>query len=263
MNYELLIILLFLGSFVGLLSGLLGIGGGLIVVPAMVFSLPYFRVPQEQVMHVALATSLATIIVTSGSSAFNHFKLGNIDFFAIKWLVPGVVTGGVAGSYVAEFIPHHYLPKVFAVIVLITAVQMGTSVKMTGKRTMPTPAKTSLSGLIIGIVSTLAGIGGGSMSVPFLNHHGIEMRKAVGCSSFCGCLLAASGMLGFVFHGYAQQGLPDYSLGYVYLPALFAIVASSVLTTRIGAKLAIRLTTAKLKKIFAVFLVFVSLLMLL
>ncbi|CAH0526796.1 sulfite exporter TauE/SafE family protein [Vibrio hippocampi] len=258
MNYELLILLLFLGSFVGLLSGLLGIGGGLVVVPSLVFLLPYFDVPPEQVMHVALATSLSTIIVTSGASSLNHLKLGNIDFFAIKWLIPGVILGGVAGSYVAEFIPHQYLPRVFAVIVLAMAIQMLTSIKVSKARSMPSPIITSVNGLIIGVVSSLAGIGGGSMSVPFLNRHGVEMRKAVGCSSFCGCLLAVAGMLGFVFHGFQLQNLPAYSVGYVYLPALLAIVATSVFTTRFGAKLATRLATSKLKKIFAVFLLFVS-----
>ena len=110
----------------------------------------------------------------------------------------------------------------------------------------------------IGVISSLAGIGGGSLSVPFLNRHGVEMRKAVGSSSVCGCVIAISGMLGFILHGYSAENLPAYSVGYVYLPALAAIASTSMLTTRIGAKMATTLPTAALKKIFALFLMFVA-----
>lgn len=112
---------------------------------------------------------------------------------------------------------------------------------------MPSSAKTMMYGGGIGVVSSLAGIGGGSLSVPFLNHHGVEMRKAVGSSSVCGCVIAISGMLGFIWHGSSVNDLPAFSLGYVYLPALVAISCTSVLTTRIGAKLATQLPTPVLK----------------
>lgn len=122
MNIELLAILLLLGAVVGVLAGLLGIGGGLLVVPALLFLLPYAGISTEIVMQLALATSLATIILTSGSSALNHLKLGNVDVFVVKWLMPGVVVGGFLGSVVAEWIPSQYLPKVFGVIVLCLSV---------------------------------------------------------------------------------------------------------------------------------------------
>ncbi|EDM56162.1 choline dehydrogenase, partial [Vibrio parahaemolyticus AQ3810] len=131
-------------------------------------------------MHMALATSLASIIVTSGSSALNHLKLGNVDMFVVKWLMPGVVIGGFVGANIAEWIPTHYLPKVFGVIVLCLAVQMFRSIKVKSEKPMPSSPVTMMYGTGIGVVSSLAGIGGGSLSVPFLNKHGVEMRKAVG-----------------------------------------------------------------------------------
>ncbi|GAJ75828.1 hypothetical protein JCM18905_1604 [Vibrio sp. JCM 18905] len=264
MTVSLFLLLLALGAFVGVMAGLLGIGGGLIVVPALLYLLPLAGISPEMSMHMALATSLASIIVTSGSSAMNHLKLGNVDMFVVKWLMPGVVIGGFVGANIAEWIPTHYLPKVFGVIVLCLSVQMFRSIKVTSSKPMPSSPVTVAYGTGgIGVVSSLAGIGGGSLSVPFLNKHGIEMRKAVGSSSVCGCVIAISGMIGFILHGYKVEGLPSYSIGYVYLPALLAIAMASMLTTKVGAKLATNLPTAVLKKIFAVFLMFVAATMLL
>lgn len=263
MNFELLFLLLLLGSVVGFMAGLLGIGGGLIVVPALLFLLPIAGITPELSMHLALATSLATIIVTSGSSALNHLKLGNVDMFVVKWLMPGVIVGGFLGSIVAELIPTQYLPKVFGVIVFFLAIQMFLSIKATTSRSMPNAWVTMLCGGGIGVVSSLAGIGGGSLSVPFLNRHGVEMRKAVGSSSVCGCVIAISGMIGFILHGYQVENLPQYSLGYVYLPALVAIASTSILTTRIGARYASQLPTVVLKKIFSIFLMCIAVTMLL
>lgn len=262
MTFELLSVLLVLGAFVGVMAGLLGIGGGLIVVPALLYLLPWAGIPTELSMHMALATSLASIIVTSGSSALNHLKLGNVDIFVVKWLMPGVVIGGFVGANIAEWIPTQYLPRVFGVIVLVLALQMFRSIRVTTTRAMPSSPVTMLYGTGIGVVSSLAGIGGGSLSVPFLNRHGVEMRKAIGSSSVCGCVIAIAGMTGFILHGYSVDSLPDYSVGYVYLPALLAIAGTSMLTTRIGARWATTLPTAKLKKIFALFLMFVALSML-
>ncbi|MZI94642.1 TSUP family transporter [Vibrio sp. CAIM 722] len=258
MNLELLALMLCLGSIVGVLAGLLGIGGGLVVVPALVFILPFADVSQNLVMHLALATSLATIIVTSASSSFNHFRLGNVDFFVVKWLMPGVLIGGYIGATLTEWIPTQYLPKVFGVIVFVLAVQMYRSIKTVTQGCMPNALITSLWGSGIGIISSLAGIGGGSLSVPFLNRHGVEIRQAVGSSSVCGFGIALSGMLGFIFHGFHVEGLPKYSVGYVYIPALVAISITSVFTTRIGAKLATRLPAPVLKKFFSLFLICVA-----
>lgn len=263
MGFGLVVLLVMLGAVVGLLAGLLGIGGGLLVVPALLFLLPKAGIAADIVMNLALATSLASIIITSASSALNHLKLGNIELLVIKWLLPGVLVGGFLGSVVAEWIPSQYLPKVFGGIVLFLSIQMALSIKARKNRSMPRPWVTTLCGGGIGIVSTLSGIGGGSLSVPFLNRHGVEMKKAVGSSAICGLVIAISGMSGFILHGYQLENLPPYSIGYVYLPALVSISLASMFTTRIGARLASRLRTITLKRFFAVFLMFVAMTMLL
>ncbi|GEM74167.1 sulfite exporter TauE/SafE family protein [Vibrio sagamiensis] len=263
MTISLFFLLLLLGGFVGVMAGLLGIGGGLIIVPALLYLLPLMGVKAELGMHMALATSLASIIVTSGSSAFNHLRFGNVDMFVVKWLIPGVVAGGFLGANIAEWIPTHYLPKVFSIIALFLGIQMLCSIKVMHVKPMPNSLITILYGTGIGVISSLAGIGGGALSVPFLNRRGVEMRKAVGSSSLCGCVIAISGMIGFILHGYQAIDLPNYSFGYVYLPALLALAMASMITTRIGAKMATNLPTEMLKKIFAVFLIFVAAAMLL
>jgi uncharacterized membrane protein YfcA len=258
---ELVLILLALGAVVGILAGLLGIGGGLQVVPSLVFILPLAGLDPTLAMHFALATSLATIIFTSGSSAINHIKLGNVELFIVKWLIPGVIVGGFMGSYIAEMIPNEYLPKVFSIIVFLLAIQMFTSIKATNNRIMPNLYLTSGTGVIIGTIASLAGIGGGALTVPFLNHYGVEMRKAIGTSAVCGCIIALSGMLGFIWQGTQIDNLPPYSVGYVYLPALFCISITSVFTTKYGARMASTLPTKILKRVFSVFLMLVSLTM--
>ncbi len=258
MTIEFVLLLLVLGSFVGVAAGLLGIGGGLIVVPSLMLLLPMVGIHADQTMPFAIGTSLATIILTSGSSTYNHFRLGNVDMFVVKWLIPGVVLGGFIGSTIVEWIPNQYLAKVFGFIVLLLSIQMFMSIQVKRSRPMPGPLFTVGSGAIIGSVASLAGIGGGALTVPFLNRYGVVMRRAVGSSSVCGFMIAVSGMLGFIWHGSHLEYLPEYSLGYVYLPALLFVSCTSVLTTRLGAKWATELPTSVLKKIFSVFLMFVA-----
>ncbi|WED22386.1 sulfite exporter TauE/SafE family protein [Vibrio sp. JC009] len=258
MDFELLAMLLALGGIVGVLAGLLGIGGGIVVVPALSVMLPAFGIRPDIVMHIALATSLATIILTAGSSAFNHLKLGNVDFAVVKWLLPGIMTGGFAGSYIADFVPEYLLPKIFGVIVTLLGLQMLFAVRFKRVKASQGKVSTVIAGSVIGTVSALAGIGGGTIIVPYLSRYGVEMRRAVGSASVCGAVVAISGMTGFILHGVSAEHLPPYSVGYVYLPALFAIACTSVLTTKIGANLATQLPTPTLKKIFAVFLLFVA-----
>lgn len=249
---------LLLGSVVGLLASLLGIGGGLLVVPALVWLLPKAGIASHLVMHITLATSLASTVMTSMASARNHFKLGNIDFSVVKILTPGLIVGGLSGSVVAEIIPSHYLPKIFAGIVLCLAIQMLLSMKVINNKPLPNSLACVSSGSIIGLISSLAGIGGGSLTVPYLSYYGIEMRRAIGTSSLVALLIAVSGMIGFIYAGVGSEALPAFSIGYVYLPALFGIAATSMIATRYGAALVSRLPTSTLKKLFAVLLLVIS-----
>ncbi|OBT06663.1 hypothetical protein A9264_08690 [Vibrio sp. UCD-FRSSP16_10] len=262
MTFELIAVLVVIGAFVGVLAGLLGIGGGLIIVPALLFLLPKFGIQADIAMQMALATSLACIIITSASSSLNHYRVNNVDMLVAKFLIPGVIVGGFAGSFIAELVPSHYLPPIFGCIVLALSMRMLLSIRSSIAKPQLTITNTFISGATIGTISSLAGIGGGSLMVPFLNRHGVEMRKAVGTSSFCSMLLAASGMLGFILHGSGSDVLPNYSIGYVYLPALLAITSSSTMTSKIGVRLSNVLPTPTLKKIFAVLLFIIAIRML-
>lgn len=249
---------LLLGSIVGVLAGLLGIGGGLLVVPALVWLLPQTGIASHLVMQIALATSLASIVMTSMASARNHFKLGNIDFSVVRSFAPGIILGGLSGSVVAELIPAQYLPKIFAVIVLLLAIQMLLSMKVINNKPLPHSFFFTASGGGIGLISSLAGIGGGSLTVPYLSYYGVEMRRAIGTSALVGFLIAVSGVVGFIFAGVGSDALPQYSIGYVYLPALIGIAATSMIATRYGAALVSRLPTSTLKKLFAILLLVIS-----
>ncbi|KLV04416.1 hypothetical protein ABT56_14860 [Photobacterium aquae] len=248
---------LVLGGCVGILAGLLGIGGGLLVVPALVWLLPHAGIHGDMAMHIALATSLASIVLTSGASARNHYRLGNVDLGVVRALAPGVVVGGLGGSVVAELVPSHVLPRIFAVIVLVLALQMMLSMRVTSNRPLPGSSRVFGAGSMIGMVSSLAGIGGGSLTVPYLSWHGVEMRRAIGCASMAGALIAVAGMTGFIAAGVGEENLPRLSLGYVYLPAWLGVISTSMYATRFGAAWVSQLPTLVLKKIFAVFLLFV------
>lgn len=248
-----------LGGGVGLLAGLLGIGGGLVIVPVLSVLLPWAGIEPSLVMPMALATSLASIVLTSSSSAYTHYQLGNVQFSVIYYLLPGLLLGGFLGSAIADSIPTEDLPRIFGGIVLMLALQMILSMKIKKTKPLATPLVNILSGAGIGMISSLAGIGGGSFTVPYLNFHGVSMRKAIGSASLCGVFLALSGMTGFIFFGITQSKiLPAFSVGYVYLPALLGIVLTSVFTTRFGAKLVSRLPSQIIKRIFAVFLLLVG-----
>ncbi|WP_087016361.1 sulfite exporter TauE/SafE family protein [Thaumasiovibrio subtropicus] len=249
---------LFLGAIIGVLAGLLGIGGGLLVVPALCILLPEVGVATEVVMPLALGTSLASIVLTSSAAARNHLKAGNVDLQAVKLLLPGMLVGGLLGSTLADWIPTELLPKVFAFIVLFLALQMMLTVRVEATRPLPGWGGGFAAGSVIGTISTLAGIGGGSLTVPYLNRHSTEMRLAIGCSATTGAAIAIAGMLGFIGHGVGSEGLPDYSLGYVYLPAWAGIVMTSTFTSRFGVKLVSRWPTQRLKRFFALFLLVVS-----
>ncbi|WP_101494690.1 sulfite exporter TauE/SafE family protein [Salinivibrio sharmensis] len=260
----LFVVCMLLGACVGTLSGLLGIGGGLVVVPALTFLLPVFGIAPAVVMPIALATSLATIVLTSSASAWRHFRLGNVHLNAVKALVPGMMLGGILGAALADRLPPDWLPRLFGVIVLAMALQMSLNRRPYRARPLPHWLRLSFAGTLIGTLSSLAGIGGGSFTVPYLHWRGVSMHRAIGSASAGGAMLAVGGMISFVWLGWHQtEPLPALSVGYVYLPALLGVVSTSVWMTRVGAQLAVRLPTAQIKRIFAVFLVIVGVSMLL
>lgn len=253
------LICLVVGSVVGFLAGLFGIGGGMVVVPALVSLLPMMGVPESMWMSMALGTSFATIVITGFSSTQRHYKLGNINWVAVKVLAPTIMCSAFISGLFISRLDKQIAVKLFACLVVYLAAKMVLSIKKTSVGSKPLTTQSSIiGGILIGMASSIAGIGGGGFIVPFLNSRGVDMKAAIGSSSFCGMLMGVSGMLSFMVSGWNADGLPDYSLGYVYLPAVLGITITSFFTSKLGATATAKLPVPTLKKAFALFLIAVA-----
>lgn len=246
------------GAVAGLMAGLLGVGGGLVIVPMLVFCLTRQGIPDEFIMHLALGTSMASIMFTAVSSFMAHHKHGAVHWSIVRRITPGILVGSFLGSYIASRMSTNYLKRFFVVFIFYVAVQMLSDRKPEPTRAVPGPAGMFGAGNVIGVVSSLVGIGGGTLSVPFMMWSNIAVHKAIGTSSAIGFPIAIAGAVGYVFNGWNVADLPRYSLGYIYLPALAGIVLASVATAPLGARLAHTLPVKKLKRVFAVLLIAVG-----
>lgn len=247
------------GAIAGVLAGLLGVGGGIVIVPVLYHLFTLLGIDESVRMHVTVGTSLATIIPTSIMSSRAHRRRGSLDVSLIRRLMPGVVVGVVLGAIASRYLGGGVLTAVFAVVALAVALNM--AFKRDGFALadgLPGPAGTALIGGGIGGVSTLMGIGGGTLSVPFMAWCNVAMHTAIGTSAAIGFPIAVSGTVGYIVNGLATQGLPANTFGFVYLPALIGIVCASVLTAPLGVRLAHSLPVAKLKRIFAVLLLVIA-----
>jgi uncharacterized protein len=246
------------GAVAGVLAGLLGIGGGLVIVPMLMFCFVRQGIPDAMLMHLALGTSLASIMFTAVSSFRAHHKRGAVHWDVVRKIVIGIFTGTFMGSYIAAQLSTRFLKGFFVVFLYYVAVQM-----LTGKKPKPTrqiPGHTAMFGVgnVIGVVSSLVGIGGGTLSVPFMIWCNMPVHHAIGTSAAIGFPIAIAGTIGYIVNGWPVQGLPDYSLGYIYLPALLGVVVTSVLTAPLGVRLAHSLPVDRLKRFFAVLLLVVG-----
>ena len=258
-----LLFYLVLGAFAGVMAGLLGVGGGLIIVPALAWIFHQQQITETAIMHLAIGTSLATIVVTSISSVRAHHRRGAVLWPTFWRLTPGIVVGAWLGAAVADALSSFVLQKIFALFVLAMAGQMGFGAKPAPHRDLPGTPGMLATGGVIGAVSAIVGIGGGSLTVPFLTWCNISIRQAVATSAACGLPIALAGALGFIVTGLNATGLPGWSLGYIYGPALVGIAFVSMLFAPLGAKLAHTLPTETLKKVFAIFLALIGFKMLL
>lgn len=259
---EELVIYLTLGAFAGTLAGLLGVGGGLVIVPVLALVFAHQGVSPDVIMHLAIGTSLATIVFTSVSSVRAHHRRGAVLWPAFWRMTPGIVVGAMVGALVADRVPSRDLQAVFGIFELLVAAQLALDTRPGPHRRLPRWPGMGLAGLVIGSVSAVIGIGGGTMTVPFLAWCNVKMQQAVGTSAACGLPIAVAGALGFVSFGWDAPGLPRGAYGYLYLPALGGIVLASVLFAPLGARLAHALPARLLKRFFAVFLALLGLRML-
>lgn len=248
-----------LGVVAGVLAGLLGVGGGLVLVAALAWWLPRLGVPAESAMHAALASSLASIVLTALASARAHAARGAVLWPTVAWLVPGMLLGGWLGSGAAVRIDGDVLRWLVAAYCLLAAGQLllSKAVERPGGVVPRGPAM-SAAGAGIGAVSAVVGIGGGSMTVPLLVWRGVAPVRAVGTSSACGVAIGLGSALGYALHAPAGA-LDGPAVGYVYLPAAVGVALASVLAAPWGTRLAHRLSGSRLKQVFAGFLVAVAL----
>lgn len=252
-----------IGVIAGLLAGLLGIGGGLVIVPMLVYVLGTQGVAPEILMHMALATSMASIMFTSVSSFMAHHKRGAVQWLVVRRIVFGILTGSFLGSCIAANMSTSFLKIFFGIFLYVVATQMLFNKKPKASRELPKTGGMFTAGSIIGTFSSLVGIGGGTLSVPFMAWCNIPLHKAIGTSSAIGLPIAVAGTIGYIVNGIGVDGLPPLSIGYVSLPALLGISLVSVLFAPLGVKLAHSLPVVRLKKVFALLLFVVGTRMLL
>ena len=251
------------GAIAGILAGLLGIGGGLIIVPMVVFCLTRQEIPHEFIMHIALGTSMASIIFTSVSSFWAHHRRGAVRWMVVRRIVLGILLGTFLGACIAARMSSDFLKGFFVVFLYYVAIQMLLNKKPKPSRELPGQAAMFGVGNVIGVVSSLVGIGGGTLSVPFMMWCNMAVHEAIGTSAAIGFPIAIAGTVGYIFNGLQVPGLPEYSFGYTYLPALAGIVCASVVTAPLGVYLAHSLPVNKLKRVFAFLLIVVGTRMLL
>jgi uncharacterized membrane protein YfcA len=254
MDWSLVLILLVMGACGGFAAGLLGVGGGMVLVPfvTMIFTAKGFA--PAVVVHMAIATSLATIMFTSLSSVRAHHAHGAVRWPIVWLLAPGIVIGSWIGPWIGKQLNTGALALVFGLFVAFSATQMILNRKPAAGRELPAAPGMFAAGMLIGVVAGLVGAGGGFLSVPFMSWCNVKMHNAVATSAALGFPIALAGTLSNVYFGWREPGLPPYSLGYIYVPALLVIAAASVLMAPLGARAAHRMPVVKLKRIFAIIL---------
>ena len=250
------------GAVAGLMAGLLGIGGGLVIVPALAWVFAAQGFSADSLMHFAVGTSLAAIVPTALSSLLAHQRRGSVDWSATRRLTPGIVVGGLAGAALARVISSPGLALMFGLFEIAVALQLAFGRQPGFHRSLPGTAGMGLAGGLIGLLSALLGIGGGTLTTPFLLWHGIDIRRAVGTSATCGLPVALAGATGFAIAGLGRPAQPGLNTGFIVWPAMAAVTVTSVLLAPAGASLAHRLPRTVLRRVFALFLLLVGVKML-
>ncbi len=246
---------LVLGSGAGILAGLLGVGGGLVIVPLLVFAFSGQGFPEAHLLHMALGTSLATIMFTSVASMRAHHSRNAVNWPVVRRISPGIVAGTFFGSWVAAHLTTGFLKAFFICFMYFVAAQMLMNVSPPAGRRLPGSSGLIGAGSLIGVVSSLVGIGGGTLSVPFLQWCNLPFKTAIGTSAAIGFPIALAGAAGYIVNGLFVPDLPAGSFGFIHLPALVGVATASFLTAPLGARLAHSLPVPKLKKIFALLLI--------
>jgi uncharacterized membrane protein YfcA len=239
------------GAAAGLLAGLLGVGGGVVVVPCLAFAFRAQGLADRYVMPLALGTSLAAIVVTASASVRAHHRRGAVEWVIVRNLAPGLVLGALGGAWCASWVSSTVLVSLFAAFLWAVATRLVFDGPPRVTRELPGLGGLIVVGSAIGIVSGMMGVGGGTLSVPFLLRHRVTMPRAIGTAAAAGLPIALAGAAGYLVTGLGLSGLPSQNVGFVYFPALVGVAAASVVTAPLGARLAHRMPTDRLKTVFA------------
>lgn len=249
---------LLLGSLAGLTAGIFGVGGGIIIVPALIFTFGFLGFPAEVATHVAVGTSLSTIMFTSLGSILGHHKKKAINWSLAINLSAGMIIGGLLGAFFAHYLPGSILQKIFAAYSFLVAVQMWFSWSPKANWQLPSRFGRGVLGLVIGTISGIFGIAGGSLVVPVLTAYKVKITESIATSAVTGFPIAISGTIGYILMGWNETNLPDHSIGYVYLPAMLGIIVTSTVFAKMGASLAHRLDPEKVTKAFSILLFIIA-----
>jgi len=254
MDFGLILSFIALGSVVGFLAGLLGIGGGLVMVPVLTSLFVWQGLPVENVVHLALGTSMASIVVTSISSMRAHHKKGGVLWQVVKLIAPGIVVGAFLATFVAARLSSVFLATFFGCFLVYASSQMFLNKKPKPSRTLPGAGGLFAAGGVIGSISALVSIGGGTLTVPFLSWHNVDVKKAIGTSAAIGLPISVAGTIGYLVNGWGVDIAGDYIFGFINIPAVILISIMSFLMAPVGAHVAHKLPVPILKKVFAILL---------
>lgn len=253
-----------IGLIAGFLGGLLGIGGGIFTVPSFLFIFYFFEFPPTYTIHVAIGTSLGVMIFTAFSSTWAHFLKGGIQWNFLYYYSPGIICGTIFGALIADSLPGRKLTLLFSLYIfcfglyfVISALRRTTPYFIKKQLKEPRPMATASIGLLAGTLSSILGVGGAPITIPFLTSHRVEFKHAISTSAFVSLLVGTIGSFSYLLFGLNEQ-VSNGSVGYLYLPGMFISGAASVISAPYGAKLAYLLPTRILRVIFGVFLIIVS-----
>ena len=254
-----ILMLMLCGSISGFLAGLLGIGGGMILVPFMILVFNHLGFSQEVIVHMAIATGMCTILFTTSSAIWAHHKHGSIDWKLVAALSPGMIFGGlIGGSELFEALKTSWLSLFFAVFIVYTSIQMLLNKKPKAGRDLPGALGLFSFGGFAGALASLVGAGGAFITVPFMLWCNVKPHTAMATSSGLGLPVAAAATIGYMYGSWGNPNLPAGSMGFVYLPAVACIVVVSIFTAPFGARLARKLDVAQLKRVFGVMLLLLA-----
>jgi uncharacterized membrane protein YfcA len=247
-----------IGAFVGFVAGLIGAGGGMAIVPMLVFVFTAKAFPAEHIVHMALATSMATIPFTSAASVRAHHANDGVDWSIVRAMLPGLALGAMAGALIAGKIPGKPLAIFFTAFTLYSGVNMFFDVRPKSNRTLPGRFGLALVGTLVSALASFLAAGAAFMTVPFLSWCNVPIRRAIGTAAAVGFPLSVASSLGYIYAGWDAPGLPPHSFGYVYLPALALIVATSVFSAQAGARLSQRTPVKRLRQVFGVLMLMLA-----